>query len=647
MWGEKDVDEIACLLQGIGLAECAPRFRDSGFLTVETLSLLSDLDMERCGVQPGHVARVREAVREHLKGSSGESRAAHTQASWLAHALRAERLRVQIGMERRHLALVQAFQARAAAAGPSSNPWEFRGLDDPSAAEGARPSPRGATTAFAEVDCGDLQQQQQPQLTLLEQEALLQRAPKTLTPVGGEGLQPGPHGGRAGDEPPPTSSHESHDSPHRMDGSHSLRPTVVRARKKTFSKRRREQNRPVQILLDRGYDLPGWYITFSNWIRGEQGELCFLILVLLNAIFLCVQSQYMGLMLGYESSLTELDVSEEWTNVRSYEHGVEVAFGIAFTLELVLKVAASHVLWPFSAWNLIDFLVVIVWWLKEVWGGVRVNPMFGRLVRLFKVARLVRIAKSASVFDSLRLTLTSITHCVPVASWSVLLLLMVTMAGALTTTALAKSFIEDTERESEEARLQMYKYFGTFTRAWLSMFELTVANWVPIMRHVLETMGEPAAFGILCYQLVMGFSVMKVIAGVFLQETYKAVANDDELMVLRKQRDIQNFQDKMRSLFQYAGGEDNDTLRLQEFESAVDNDPLLKEWLSSLDLDVSCARLVWDIKDQSHEEGLTLQELSEGVHKIRGFARASDLLQLSESVHRLRAESSDAKLEIS
>jgi hypothetical protein len=223
---------------------------------------------------------------------------------------------------------------------------------------------------------------------------------------------------------------------------------------------------------------------------------------------------------------------------------------------------------------------------------------------------------------------------------------MVTMAGALTTTALAKSFIEDTERESEEARLQMYKYFGTFTRAWLSMFELTVANWVPIMRHVLETMGEPAAFGILCYQLVMGFSVMKVIAGVFLQETYKAVANDDELMVLRKQRDIQNFQDKMRSLFQYAGGEDNDTLRLQEFESAVDNDPLLKEWLSSLDLDVSCARLVWDIKDQSHEEGLTLQELSEGVHKIRGFARASDLLQLSESVHRLR-EPSDAKLEIS
>eukprot|EP00971_Amphidinium_carterae_P219129 4349964-Amphidinium_carterae.2 len=54
---------------------------------------------------------------------------------------------------------------------------------------------------------------------------------------------------------------------------------------------------------------------------------------------------------------------------------------------------------------------------------------------------------------------------------------------------LVETYLKEEDKPIEE-RLEVYLYFGTFSRALLSMFELTMANWPPICRLLMENVSE-------------------------------------------------------------------------------------------------------------------------------------------------------------
>ena len=70
----------------------------------------------------------------------------------------------------------------------------------------------------------------------------------------------------------------------------------------------------------------------------------------------------------------------------------------------------------------------------------------------------------------------------------------------------------------------VYKYYGTFSRSMMSMFEITVGNWVPICRSLFENVGEPLGWFSLCSIIVVNFAVVKIITGVFLATTFKVAS---------------------------------------------------------------------------------------------------------------------------
>merc|ERR1711953_434846 len=113
-----------------------------------------------------------------------------------------------------------------------------------------------------------------------------------------------------------------------------------------------------------------------------------------------------------------------------------------------------------------------------------------------------------------------------VLAWAVLLLSVILMAEALflLQTLQALYFIDVTfeSLSPEEAAIyrRMYEYFGSFTRCFLSMFELTLANWPPVTRLLTEKVSEPLMFFCLLHKLTIGFAVVGVINGVFMQETF-------------------------------------------------------------------------------------------------------------------------------
>merc|ERR1719282_1832876 len=84
-------------------------------------------------------------------------------------------------------------------------------------------------------------------------------------------------------------------------------------------------------------------------------------------------------------------------------------------------------------------------------------------------------------------------------------------------------------------RKEIYRYFGSFTTSLFSMFELTLANWPPISRMLYENVSQWFILITILHKLTIGFAVVGVINAVFIQETFNAAQEDDEIMLRRAQ----------------------------------------------------------------------------------------------------------------
>jgi len=102
--------------------------------------------------------------------------------------------------------------------------------------------------------------------------------------------------------------------------------------------------------------------------------------------------------------------------------------------------------------------------------------------------------------------------------WSVVLLALVQMLLALLLQSLLEVYILD-EQKPEAARLQVFMFYGTFARTMLTMFEITLGNWMPPCRALVENVSEWWMLFSLAHKMIIGFSVVSVITSVFIQET--------------------------------------------------------------------------------------------------------------------------------
>merc|ERR1712118_27529 len=108
--------------------------------------------------------------------------------------------------------------------------------------------------------------------------------------------------------------------------------------------------------------------------------------------------------------------------------------------------------------------------------------------------------------------------------WSILLLCtMQTFIAMLIRFLLEIFYLGQDSPLSASQKFQLFEYFGTYTRTMVSLFEITMANWTPICRFLMEELHEAFMVPVVLYRLVMGLAVIGVINAVFMQETFKVV----------------------------------------------------------------------------------------------------------------------------
>eukprot|EP00929_Paragymnodinium_shiwhaense_P042696 TRINITY_DN22051_c0_g1_i2.p1 TRINITY_DN22051_c0_g1~~TRINITY_DN22051_c0_g1_i2.p1 ORF type:complete len:367 (-),score=52.18 TRINITY_DN22051_c0_g1_i2:83-1183(-) len=359
---------------------------------------------------------------------------------------------------------------------------------------------------------------------------------------------------------------------------------------------------------------------------------------------MCLEAQYQGIengyLMGFAGSSRSATVA--WPYADVIFQILEFVFGISFSAEVVIKILALKKKFIFSAWNWFDTVIILFWMLDTLSAmDIGLNPMFLRLARLARLLRLLRFVRAFQVFDVLWLLIESTRACASVLLWSLVLLFLCMVVSTVFLNYVLQDAITNPENTPED-RARTYEYFGTFTRGLLSMYEITMGNYANIARHLHENVSEWYLPLVLGYRCLVSFALIKVISGIFLHETFKTAASNDEIMIMQRDRAMQRHVRKMHQLFKEADESGDGYLTFEEFQNIV-ADQRISTWLAAQEIEVRDVGLVYQLV-ASGRNAIQAEDLVVGFARLKGPARSIDVIalhaslaELSTEMHRLKA----------
>mmetsp|Transcript_13335 Transcript_13335/g.30413 ORF Transcript_13335/g.30413 Transcript_13335/m.30413 type:complete len:573 (+) Transcript_13335:55-1773(+) len=371
-------------------------------------------------------------------------------------------------------------------------------------------------------------------------------------------------------------------------------------------------------------------------------EMLSAILILLNTAVLAMEIQFQGIEIGYRLGFDNYTESAQqvWPGYVGTFDVLEVIFSIIFALELLLRVSAdpSRAYRSFFIW--LDFLLVAFSFFELFrkalsHDSVIFNPTMIRLVRLLRVARVVKMVRSLRALDSLYLIMRSIQASIGALIWSFILLLLLQVSMGMLLFQLIRGYFdaETASQEELEVKKEVFSYFGTFYRTIITMFEITLANWAPSCRLLIDNVSEWYGLFYILYRCMFCFAVVKVIAAVFINETNRVTASDAEIALIQNRKVHSKYLNKLRDRFLSLDTSGDGYLAWPEVEAAL-NDEETKAWLDAMDLQVSDLEELFIVFDDGDGK-ISLDEFIRGVTRMKRQGKTVDNRHLSKVMDRI------------
>lgn len=366
-------------------------------------------------------------------------------------------------------------------------------------------------------------------------------------------------------------------------------------------------------------------------------------LLCVYVLWLGVELQIFGAKSGYELGVLEGTLIPTaslayWDSV--VFPAVDLMFTVVFTADVVVRVAVlGRAFWKIAL-NYIDVLVTLAAFAELVffWAfrtEMDVNPMLFRLLRIGKLARAIRMVAMNSVLQSLQILTRCLASSTTMLFWTFLLLTFFQCVAGLVASTLCRDFIEDTTQDVK-VREDVYRYYGTFTRTFLTMFEILFANWSPPCRVLVDNISEWFSLFFLVYRCILGFAVLNVVDSVFVQQTMRIATSDEQLAFKKKEQELASYTRKVKNLFATMDQSGDGVINFEEFSKLVQS-PMLQFLLSQLDLEYHDLLSLFEFLDNGDGE-ITLSEFIEGAAKLRGSAKALDIWRMETKIEVLLSE---------
>jgi len=378
----------------------------------------------------------------------------------------------------------------------------------------------------------------------------------------------------------------------------------------------------------------GFNKKLAEFVESPAFEMFAGVLILLNTLIMMVESQYVGLVSGYTTGLhfVQEDPTMTWPDADRVFSILDLVFTAIFTLELIVRFIALRCALLKNPLNYIDIFSVFISLIQIAVEEVPINPTIFRLIRVARLSRGLRFLKLSKVLASLNILIRCIRASITILFWSLCLLMVIQCIIGMVASQFAQEYLVDLSNPKEK-REELYKYYGTFTRAFITMFEIHMANWATPCRVFMETLGEVWGDFFVFYRCIMGFALMSVIGAVFVQQTMSVVQNDNDIMILKKQKEAEVYNKKLKTLFSLLDKDADRMLSRMEFD-AIKEDTALKAWMSALDMEPADLEGLFDVLDTG-DGMVSVEEFLLGASRIRGQAKSIDMAHLLSSVGRL------------
>ncbi|CAE8736924.1 unnamed protein product, partial [Polarella glacialis] len=363
-----------------------------------------------------------------------------------------------------------------------------------------------------------------------------------------------------------------------------------------------------------------------TFLQSNKFEFLISVLLCVNVLFLALELQYHGNIEGYYLSMYETPyiIQEDWGQVDSFFVVGDLVFTVIFCIDVTIRIVVLRSKFWYVPINWVDFAVVATS-LIALAESLPVSPLFLRLLRIGKLARALRMVTTSNALMSLKLLIKCLASSLDMLFWSFMLLVFIQCIAGMVIANLAKEYISDTSKRVETRR-EVFIFYGTFTRTFLTMFEILFANWAPACRVLVDNVSEWFSIFFLIYRCVIGFAVLNVLNAVFIQQTLKTASSDEELAFKQKQKDHVKYTQKVQKLFRSVDLSSDGNITFDEFALLVES-PKLKFWMSQLELEYHDLLGLFEMLDDGDGE-ISLEEFITGAGRLKGTATTIDIWRL-------------------
>mmetsp|Transcript_106834 Transcript_106834/g.189213 ORF Transcript_106834/g.189213 Transcript_106834/m.189213 type:complete len:203 (+) Transcript_106834:1-609(+) len=167
----------------------------------------------------------------------------------------------------------------------------------------------------------------------------------------------------------------------------------------------------------------------------------------------------------------------------------------------------------------------------------------------------------------------------------------------------------------------------------LTMFEISLGNWVITCRVLTEGLGECWMLFYIFYRCMFCFALLRVISAVFITETNRVLASDDELLLMKQKRDKIAYTQKIFNVFHTIDLNNDGFLEWSELQQLLANEEA-SEFLTTLGFQQhDFEKLFWLMEDGKGQ--IPMDEFVTKVSKLKGMSKSIDTLTLLKLTHRI------------
>jgi len=313
---------------------------------------------------------------------------------------------------------------------------------------------------------------------------------------------------------------------------------------------------------------------------------------------------------------------------------MEHVFTLCFLTDLVLRVLGYGWTWLFDSENYVDtFLVVLsvgVTWMMSPMGFDVEDLRKLTVLRTLRLVRLARAVKMRPEFKEMWALLKGLVDSTETLAWTyVMICLLLYFFAIMATTLIGK---QDAFRDND----MVQEYFGDVPKSMLTLFQvMTLDAWSSLCRPIMN--GPQVWIGLffIIFITIAQFVLMNLITAVIVENAFSDSKTEDQELALRLARQKEKELDELRVIFKDLDEDGSGMLSREELFRAAKK-RRVRQKLRAIDILPKDVDELWEILDDGDGE-LSSEEFINGLQRLRGEAKAKDILRLYRELRVMEA----------